>query len=100
MNIVPISSMAILNNSPIANTQNRTVNDSLPFQDMFMQAFRNFEETRAVSDADRMRIATGDVDNIAEIMINAERADVAMQMAIQLRNRILESYQELMRMNI
>jgi len=71
-----------------------------PFQDIFRQALHNVEETRAISSADNMAVARGEVDNIAEIMINSQRAEVALQMMLQLRNSILDSYNEIMRMGI
>ena len=98
MNIIPISGMARLSDSPIAPLSK--AGTSMPFQDVFRQALNNLEETRAVSERDSARLAVGDVDNIAEIMVNSQRAEVALQMAVQLRNRILDAYQEIMRMNV
>ena len=43
---------------------------------------------------------TGKVDNIHEVMIVAQKAEIAMSFAIEVRNRVLEGYQEFARMQI
>ena len=53
-------------------------------------------------EADRMRedIAMGGPTSIHEAMIAAEKAELSMQMAIQIRNRILNAYSEINAMGI
>ena len=96
MNIIPISSMPVITPaSPAAAPKN-----ALPFQNVFEQALKDVEETQQVKTADSYALATGDVDDIAQVMINTEKADIAVQMLVQMRNKILDAYSEIMRMNI
>jgi len=44
--------------------------------------------------------AAGRTDNIHQVMIAAEKADVALQFTMQIRNKILDAYNEIMRMQI
>jgi flagellar hook-basal body complex protein FliE len=44
--------------------------------------------------------AAGNTDNIHEVMIAAEKADIALQFIMQVRNKILDAYSEIMRMQI
>jgi flagellar hook-basal body complex protein FliE len=39
-------------------------------------------------------------DNLHQVMIASEKADIALQFTVQIRNKILEAYQEIMRMNV
>lgn len=41
----------------------------------------------------------GDVD-LHDVMITAEKASVAMQLTLQIRNKMVEAYQEVMRMQV
>jgi len=100
MNIVPISSMAMLQNSPIADSISKTAAKGLPFQSIFEQALRNVEETDAVKRQDSINLAMGNVDNLAQIGINSEKATLAVQTMVELRNRVLEAYNEIMRLNV
>jgi flagellar hook-basal body complex protein FliE len=44
--------------------------------------------------------AAGKTDNIHQVMIAAEKADIALQFTMQIRNKILDAYNEIMRMQI
>jgi len=44
--------------------------------------------------------AAGKTDNIHEVMIAAQKADIAIQFTLQIRNKILDAYNEIMRMQI
>ena len=52
---------------------------------------------RAILDAERLQedLAMGGDTSIHEAMIAAEKADLSMQMAVQIRNRILTAYTEI-----
>jgi flagellar hook-basal body complex protein FliE len=45
-------------------------------------------------------IATGRVDDIAQTMLRIEQSSVSMQMATQVRNKVIEAYQEVLRMQM
>ncbi|MCW2924449.1 MAG: fliE [Thermoleophilia bacterium] len=45
-------------------------------------------------------MATGRVDDVAQTMLRIEQANVSLQMATQVRNKVIESYQEIMRMQM
>ena len=45
-------------------------------------------------------MATGRVDDIAQTMLRIEQANVSLQMATQVRNKVLEAYQEVLRMQM
>ena len=74
--------------------------NELPFQNLFEQALKDVEETQKIKTEDSYALAVGEVDDLAQVMINAEKADIAVQMLVQMRNKILDAYTEIMRMNI
>ncbi|HZX20911.1 MAG TPA: flagellar hook-basal body complex protein FliE [Clostridia bacterium] len=47
-----------------------------------------------------LKIATGQLENIHEAMIATQKADIALQLTMQIRNKILDAYREIMRMQI
>lgn len=49
---------------------------------------------------DLQRLAVGDVSNLHEVMVRLEESRIALQLALQVRNRVLEAYQDVMRMQI
>ena len=44
------------------------------------------------------RLAVGDVDDISEVVLASSRAEVALRMFMELRNKFVEAYQQLSRM--
>jgi len=52
--------------------------------------------------ADRMsqEFAVGKSDNVHELMITLTEAKLALDLTIQVRNRAVEAYQEIMRMQV
>ena len=45
-------------------------------------------------------MATGRVDDVAQTMMRIEQANVSLQMATQVRNKVIEAYQEVLRMQM
>ncbi|NCO66677.1 MAG: flagellar hook-basal body complex protein FliE [Candidatus Aquicultor secundus] len=45
------------------------------------------------------KFIAGELD-IHDVMIEVEKASVAMQLTVQLRNKVMEAYQEVMRMQV
>jgi flagellar hook-basal body complex protein FliE len=52
------------------------------------------------SDHKMQELATGKSQNIHETMIAAEKADIALRLMVQVRNKMIEAYQEMMRMQV
>ena len=46
------------------------------------------------------KFATGEVGEIHDVMIAAQKASVGLEMVVEIRNKLMESYRELMRMQI
>ena len=46
------------------------------------------------------RLAAGTLENVHEATIAAEKAALALELTVQIRNKVVEAYQEIMRMSI
>ncbi len=46
------------------------------------------------------QLATGEQDNLHQVMLSLEKAKLGFELAVQVRNRLLEGYQEIMRMQV
>lgn len=49
---------------------------------------------------DLQRLAVGDAQNLHQIMINLEESRLSFQLMMQVRSRLLEAYQDIMKMPI
>jgi len=52
------------------------------------------------SDRQLQGLAAGELDNLHNVMIALEQAKLSMQLAVEVRNRVLEVYQDLLRMQV
>ncbi|UCE67770.1 MAG: flagellar hook-basal body complex protein FliE [Candidatus Zixiibacteriota bacterium] len=54
------------------------------------------------SDAARIaeKFALGEIADVHEVMIAAEKAGVAFELVMEIRNKLVEAYQEFMRMQV
>lgn len=70
------------------------------FADTLTEAISNVNQMQKDSDEKIQQLATGRTDDIAGVMITAEKADLALRTMVQVRNKIIDAYQEIMRMQV
>lgn len=70
------------------------------FGEMFKQALQEVNEVQKTSDKLTGGLATGKVENIHEVMVASEKASLSLQLTMQVRNKVVEAYQEVMRMQV
>ena len=74
----------------------QTRNQPTMFQDIFQSMVDNVKET----DAAYYALATGQLDNPAVASIAATQAELSLSLLIQMRNKALDAYSELMRISL
>lgn len=70
------------------------------FGDYLNQAIQNVNNLQIESEKLNDAFAAGQTDNIQQVMIASEKAQIALQFTLQLRNKFLDAYQEIMRMPV
>ena len=70
------------------------------FADSLKSAINEVNELQKVSDSKMQALATGENKNIPEVMLAVEKADIALKMLVQVRNKVIDAYQEVMKMQV
>ncbi|HSV34283.1 MAG TPA: flagellar hook-basal body complex protein FliE [Ramlibacter sp.] len=70
------------------------------FGEIFSQGLTKVNEALVTGQTDLQRLATGDVENLHQLMIKMEESRLSFQLMLQVRNRLLEAYQDVMKMQI
>ncbi len=70
------------------------------FSSFLRDALDKVNEQQIVSDEYKKLLVTGDVDNLHDVTIAAEKANISLQLTLGIRNKIIEAYREIMRMQI
>lgn len=70
------------------------------FGDTLTQAIGNVNQLQKTSDKKMQDLAAGRTDNIQEVMVATEKADIGLRLMMQVRNKIIDAYQEIMKMQV
>ncbi|MCA2959167.1 MAG: flagellar hook-basal body complex protein FliE [Silvanigrellales bacterium] len=70
------------------------------FGDMLAKGIKEVNSTVKESDQASMDLASGKSSNIHETMISVTKAELGFNMLVQLRNKAIEAYQDVMRMQV
>lgn len=70
------------------------------FGEMLTDALKKTNELQLESDKMNMALAAGRVEDISQVVVASQKADIAIQLTLQLRNRAVSAYQEIMRMQV
>jgi len=70
------------------------------FGELLKKAFETVNAYQKNYDDVLLKLLAGEDVSVHEVMIAAEKAQLSLDLAVQVRNKALEAYQEIMRMQI
>ena len=70
------------------------------FGQYLVDALKQTNALQKKSEAMDAALAAGEVDDISQVVIAGQKAEIALQLTMQVRNRAISAYQELMRMQV
>ena len=70
------------------------------FGDIFTTAIDAVKETDAEKNQTQYLLATGQLDNPAALTIASTKAQLSVDLLVQLRNKAMDAYNELMRLSV
>ena len=70
------------------------------FGEFMTDALKKVNELELESEKLNVALATGRIEDISQVVVAAQKAEVALQLTLQLRNRATAAYQEIMRMQL
>ena len=100
MFITPLTPIGRLNADNQTQATSGAGGSGTPFKEIFSTAVQNLKETEMISNNNSTLLALGDIDDLHTIGIDATKAFLAERLVIELRNRTMEAYSEIMRINL
>lgn len=70
------------------------------FGEYLKNALGEVNSLQKESDNMSKALAAGQVEDISQVVVAAEKADIALQLTLAVRNKAVEAYQEIMRMQV
>lgn len=78
----------------------KTTESQKSFGSLFSEMLKQVENTEKTADDQAKKMMLGEVDNVHQVTIASEQAKLTLELAVQVRNKIIDAYQEIMRMQI
>lgn len=100
VNSLPLSPAKIPNPSLDLGNLKDTNEQNLNFSDMLSNALNDVNQLQLKAQRSSVDLAAGKVQDISEAVIATEKATIALQLTMQVRNKIVDAYQEIMRMQV
>lgn len=90
----------ILNQEIAASPSLNSAGGTGSFAETLGSAIGEVNQLQKNADKAIQNLATGRTDNIADVMVQTEQADIALKLMMQVRNKIIDAYQEVMKMQV
>jgi len=74
--------------------------DGKSFSDLLLDSLDQVNRLQQEAAAGVEKVVTGETDNLAEVLTAVRKADVAFSMLMEMRNKLVEAYQEVQQMRV
>lgn len=82
------------------DVQETKKSNNINFSDILSNALDNVNKSQLESEEYRNLLITGEIDNLHDVTIAQEKANISLQLTLSIRNKMVEAYREIMRMQI
>lgn len=100
MKINNVQSPFALNTNTVDKNKPATTNGQISFKKALFEALNNVNSLQQESATATQKLATGEIEDLHQVMITAQKASIALNATIEIRNKVIEAYQEVMRMQV
>lgn len=99
-----ISQISVL--QPTQPTMTQSVAQTIPsdnkenFGTILKNAISTVNDSQVASDTMTNKLVNGDNVELHDVMISAQKANITLNTALSIRNKVIDAYQEIMRMTV
>ncbi|MEW9123738.1 MAG: flagellar hook-basal body complex protein FliE [Thermotaleaceae bacterium] len=84
----------------VTQTKASSTESTIGFAEFLKDSIHKVNELELNSQEMDQLLAVGEIDNIHDVMIAAQKADIAVQFTIEIKNKVIEAYKEIMRLQL
>jgi len=85
--------------TPGANVKDKQ-SSTAEFSKQLNEALMRVNEMQVKADEAATKLVLGETDDLHQVTVAMEQAKLSLQLAVQVRNKIVEAYQEIARMQV
>lgn len=79
---------------------NKSIEKDNKFSSFLVEAIKDVNRSQKSSEDYKKMLSIGELDNLHDLTIASEKADIALQVTLGIRNKIVDAYKEIMRIQI
>src|SRR5262245_32603310 len=92
---IPLTRMSPTQNGSASNSVESTAGSRESFKDLLLESLRQVNSMQVDADSAVQQLLTGGDVNPAEVLTSLQKADLSFRMVMQIRNKLLQAYQEI-----
>ena len=100
IDFMKLASPAAVRGPEAVPAKDRSSGTGLSFEELLQDSMKRVNDLQVESDGLVNKLATGDVDDISRVVLASQRAEFALRMITEVRNKLLDAYQQLGRMPV
>lgn len=101
-----INSVSMMTPTQVSNDTNKITTPTTSYEaqqtfaNTLKDAIASVNEQQITSDNLTEKLVNGEDVDLHEVMITAQKANITLNATMEVRNKVIEAYQEIMRMNV
>ena len=92
--------MHLFNPEPISGKSSRLITEGGSFSDVLTESLENAGHSDFQDKASSLQLLMGESDDLSGLLIDIQKAELALNLALQIRNKVIDAYNEVMRMSV
>ncbi|MGB0714385.1 MAG: flagellar hook-basal body complex protein FliE [Phycisphaerae bacterium] len=85
---------------PLQSMPNGTGAVQKGFKDVLIESLNEVNRLQTEADEGVQKLLTGETQNVAEVLAAADKAGIAFDLLMEVRNKLTEAYQEIQQMRV
>lgn len=91
--------------NPVFNTQSKPLSKTPSeaqqnFSNILKKSIENVNQMENISDDKTEALSKGQIDDLHEVMITAQKASITLETTVQIQRKVIDAYNEIMRMQV
>ena len=100
MRIEPIKLLDVAKNPSLTTSKPAAEREEMSFGKVLSDALDGVNRLQKDAEKASVDFSAGKLQDISQVTIAAEKASIALQLTMQVRNKVVDAYQEVMRMQV
>ncbi len=101
IDLMKLASAPVIRHSEAVSTANSSSGSpGVSFESLLANSMKKVNDLQLESDSLVNSLATGDVEDVSAVVLSAQRAEFALRMITEVRNKLVDAYQQLGRLPV